>query len=103
MATLEYIASAPVGSGVVFDYVISPSLLTSPQRMVFDAMAERVRSVGEPWQAFFNPETLARELRAMGYRQVEDMGPDKINAKYFKGRADGLRVGSLAHVMNGQV
>jgi O-methyltransferase involved in polyketide biosynthesis len=29
MATLGFIASTPVGSGVVFDYVISPTLLTS--------------------------------------------------------------------------
>ena len=35
----------------------------------------------------------------MGFSEVEDLGPAEINARYFKDRTDGLRVGSLAHVM----
>jgi methyltransferase (TIGR00027 family) len=103
MATLRFIASAPAGSGVVFDYMISPSLLTPAQRSRFDALARRVASAGEPWQAFFDPELLTRNLRAMGFGYVEDKGPEEINARYFKNRKDGLRVGSLSHLMNAQV
>jgi len=103
MGTLRFIVSAPVGSGVVFDYMISPSLLTPAQRSGFDALSRRVASVGEPWQAFFDPELLTRDLRAMGFGYVEDNGPEEINARYFKNRKDGLRVGSLSHVMNAQV
>jgi methyltransferase (TIGR00027 family) len=103
MATLRFIASAPAGSGVVFDYMISPSLLTPAQRSGFDALARRVASAGEPWQAFFDPELLTRDLRAMGFGYVEDKGPEEINARYFKNRKDGLRVGSLSHLMNAQV
>jgi len=103
MATLRFIASAPVQSGVVFDYMISPSLLTPAQRSRFDALAQRVASAGEPWQAFFDPELLTRDLRAMGFGYVEDKGPEEINVRYFKNRKDGLRVGSLSHIMNAQV
>ena len=103
MATLRFIASAPAASGVVFDYMISPSLLTPAQRSRFDALARRVASAGEPWQSFFDPGLLTRDLRAMGFRYVEDKGPEDINAKFFKNRKDGLRVGSLSHVMNAQV
>jgi O-methyltransferase involved in polyketide biosynthesis len=103
MATLRFIASAPAGSGVVFDYMISPSLLTPAQRSRFDALARRVESAGEPWKAFFGPEMLLRDLRAMGFRYVEDKGPEEINAMYFKNRKDGLRVGTLSHLMNAQV
>jgi methyltransferase (TIGR00027 family) len=102
-ATLRFIASAPEESGVVFDYMISPSLLTPPQRSVFDAFARRVGSAGEPWQTFFDPDLLARDLRAMGFRYVDDKGPEEINARYFKDRKDGLKVGSLSHLMNAQV
>ena len=35
----------------------------------------------------------------MGFRYIEDKGPDEINAHYFKDRKDGLKVGSLSHVM----
>ncbi len=103
MTTLRFIVSAPVESGVVFDYMISPSLLTPTQRSSFDALSKRVASAGEPWKAFFDPELLTRGLRAMGFRYVEDNGPEKINAKYFKNRKDGLRVGSLSHIINAQV
>jgi methyltransferase (TIGR00027 family) len=103
MATLRFIASAPEGSGVVFDYMISPSLLTPAQRSRFDALARRVASADEPWQAFFEPGLLTRDLRAMGFGYVEDKGPEEINAMYFKNRKDGLRVGSLSHLIYAQV
>jgi methyltransferase (TIGR00027 family) len=103
MATLHFIASAPVESGVVFDYMISPSLLTPAQRSRLDAVSRRVASAGEPWQAYFDPTLLAKDLRAMGFGYVEDKGPEDINARYFKNRKDGLQVGSLSHIMNARV
>ena len=103
MATLRFIAAAPVGSSVVFDYLISPALLNAAERSAFDSLAHRVASAGEPWQAVFDPQTLKREVRAVGFRHAADMGPAEINARYFKDRMDGLRVGGLAHLMSAQV
>jgi methyltransferase (TIGR00027 family) len=102
-ATLRFIATASAGSGVVFDYMISPSLLNSVQRSHFDALARRVAWAEEPWQAFFDPELLTTDLRGMGFRFVKDQGPEEINARYFKNRKDELRVGSLSHLMNARV
>jgi hypothetical protein len=39
----------------------------------------------------------------MGFRYVDDKGPEEINARCFKDRKDGLKVGSLSHLMNAQV
>lgn len=103
MTTLRFIASAPKGSTVVFDYMLAPSLLNPAQRSHFEALAQRVASVGEPWQTFFDPVVLTRDLRAMGFRSVEDVSPEEINARYFKDRRDGLRVGTLSHLMKAQV
>jgi len=103
MATLHFIASAPRGSGVVFDYLISPSLLTPAQRLVFDILAQRVASAGELWRTFFEPTSLKRDLHAMGFGHVKDNGQEEINETYFKDRKDGLKVGSLSHVMIAQV
>ena len=100
---MRFIVSAPTGSGVVFDYMLLPSLLTSGQRMVFNALARRVSSAGEPWQAFFDPDLLVSDLRAMGFRAVEDKGPEAINAQYFRNRKDRLRVGGLSHVIKAHV
>jgi methyltransferase (TIGR00027 family) len=103
MATLRFIASAPAGSGVVFDYMISPTLLTPAQRSRLDSFSRRVELAGEPLQTYFDPVFLARDLRAMGFGHVEDLGPEEINARYFRDRKDGLQVGSLSHIMNARV
>jgi O-methyltransferase involved in polyketide biosynthesis len=103
MRTLRFSASAPKGSGVVFDYTVFPSLLTPDQRSIFDALVKRGDWVREPWQTFFDPAELVENLLAMGFGHVEDIGPAQINARYFDDRTDGLRVGSLAHIMDVRV
>ncbi|MBO0860816.1 MAG: class I SAM-dependent methyltransferase, partial [Chloracidobacterium sp.] len=103
MTTLRYIATAQMGSGVVFDYAISPSLMAPTQRLVFDAMANRVAAAGEPWHTFFDPAELMKDLQAMGFGHVEDIGAEEINERYFKDRTDGLRVGSITHLINARV
>jgi hypothetical protein len=35
----------------------------------------------------------------MGFRHLEDMTGDLLNQRYLAGRADGLRVGTLYHLM----
>jgi methyltransferase (TIGR00027 family) len=102
-ATLRFVASMPVGSGIVFDYTISPSLLNPRARLAFDRLAHRVALAGEPFQTFFDPSVLKSSLKAMGFGQVEDLGPADMNARYFEGRADRLRVGGFTHVMNARV
>ncbi len=99
MGTLRFVAATAAGSAIVFDFGVSPSLLDATARRVLDAAARRVAAVGEPWQALFAPDRLVADLRAMGFRSVEDVDPTAINARYFAGRDDGLRVGTLAHLM----
>jgi methyltransferase (TIGR00027 family) len=103
MATLRFVASAQKESGIVFNYMISPSLLTSAQRAAFEEISQWVASAGEPWRTFFDPGVLVEELRAMGFSRVANNGPEEINARYFANRKDGLRVGSLSHLMVARV
>ena len=102
-ATLRFIASMPVGSGIVFDYVILPSLLNPTARRALNGLASRVAQAGEPFQTFFDPSSLEKSLKAMGFGQIEDLGPEELNDRYFRERTDELRVGSLSHVMNAKV
>jgi methyltransferase (TIGR00027 family) len=98
MDVLRQIASLTAGSGVAFDYAVAPSLLGPIARRVFEAFAERVAAVGEPWTTFFTPEALDTALGRLGFGDVEDLDGDAINARYFANRSDGLRVGSLARL-----
>ncbi len=103
MASLRFIAASPESSGVVFDYMVSPSLLNPAERARFEALAHRVAAAGEPWQTSFDPGLLERDLRALGFGYVEDNGRDEINERYFKDRSDGLRVGSLSRIVIARV
>lgn len=99
-ATLGYVAGMPTGSRLVFDYMIEPSLLTAEERMALDTLARHVAGAGEPFQTSFHPAALAADLRRLGFSQVEDLGPEELDARYFRGRTDGLRAGRLAHIMH---
>jgi methyltransferase (TIGR00027 family) len=91
--TLAFIAAMPAGSGMVFDYALPRASLNWFGRLAFDAMARRVAKAGEPFQLFFEPTELTNELRRLGFNKIEDWDKDKLNERYFKNRADKLRVG----------
>ena len=100
LTTLADIAPfAARGGGVVFDYGIPPSSLAPLQRSAFEALAARVAAAGEPFRGFFEPEVLIEAVRAMGFHQISDMGPDELNGRFLSGRTDGLRVGGAVHVL----
>ncbi|MGA8042771.1 MAG: class I SAM-dependent methyltransferase [Terracidiphilus sp.] len=91
-ATLKAIAEMPPGSGVCFDFALAPDTLSPARRAIFDRLAKRVAAAGEPFQLFFEPDELERELRRAGFHRMEQVGTKELNALYFDGRADGLRL-----------
>jgi len=101
--TFRDIASLPRGTAVVFDYGLPRKALGFIGRIVFDRMAARVAAIGEPWKTFFTPDSLDRLIRSVGFSGVEDLGSNEINARYFAGRDDGLRVGEAAHLATATV
>jgi methyltransferase (TIGR00027 family) len=96
--TFRDISSLPKGTAVVFDYGLPRENLSVIGRVVFDRMAARVAAIGEPWKTFFTPGSLERMIRSLGYAALEDLDAGEINARYFAGRDDGLRVGEAAHL-----
>jgi methyltransferase (TIGR00027 family) len=102
--TLRFIASLPEGSGVTFDYALASSALSPASRIARDALAARVARAGEPFRLFFDPPELARLLREIGFRALEDLSPEQIDARYFSGRTDGLSIArGAAHLMTAWV
>jgi methyltransferase (TIGR00027 family) len=102
--TIQFIASMPRESGVVFDYAIASGSLSPEEQAARDHLARRVAAAGEPFQLFFEPEELAAELRGIGFRHLDDLAPAELNSRYFSDRADGLRLrGGLGHLMSAWV
>lgn len=97
--TLAWVASLAAGSEIVFGYVVEPSLLRAPERAALAGLAERAAETGEPWRTFFAPPVLARELERLGFTGLEDLGPEQVFERYFRGRRDGLRPGGSGHLM----
>lgn len=94
-ATLDAIAHLPAGSGVGFDYALSPQTLSPLGRTAFDALAHRVAAAGEPFRLFFTPGELETELRRAGFERIEQRDSDQLNEMYFKDRADGLKLSAV--------
>lgn len=99
LQTLRWIISICSVNGVVFDYAVPRSSLNSTQQLAFDSLAESVRAAGEPFVGFFEPEELIRELQAMGFAHIEELGCEEINGRYFSHRTDDLRVGRGGRLM----
>lgn len=97
--TLRVVASLPPGSGIVFDYGMQPALLDTLERAGVEYFARRYAEQGEPWLSFFDPAELGARLRALGYSTVQDFGRDALEARYFAGRGDKLRLGGGTRLM----
>ena len=103
-ATVRFMASTPRGGGAAFDYAVTPELLTTAEKFVLDFLSNRVAAAGEPFQLFFDPLQLAERLKRAGFQEVEDLGSDEINRRYFDGRSDGLQVSAgLAHLVSARI
>jgi methyltransferase (TIGR00027 family) len=82
----------PSTSGITFDYGHPPETLTPARREIFNRLANRVASAGEPFRLFFTPSQIESELRTAGFRQIEQAGHNRLNELYFRNRADGLQL-----------
>ncbi len=89
-STIGFVSSLPVGTGLALDYSLPRHALSPLERLGFDSLASRVQLAGEPFQLFFTPEEIAHELR--GFSSIEDLGSAELNARFFTGRPDALRL-----------
>ncbi len=99
-ALLRFVARASAtGGGIVFDYFVPPHTQPLLIRLLLALRRRRLKKIGEPWRSYFDPAELTAQLRTLGFREVTDFTPEMINERYFSGRDDGLKVGTVGHVM----
>jgi methyltransferase (TIGR00027 family) len=98
--TVGFIAARPLGSGVVFDYRQPRSILPPVEQLEHDSLCARLKLAGESFQLFFTPLELASKLQS--FQSIEDLGTAELNARYFAGRSDSLRLlGSASRIVSG--
>lgn len=101
--TLRYIASFAPGSEIVFQYVLSDALLDNESRRLTAMLKAATAACGEPFVSAFEPAALAAQVKALGFQQVWDVGPEEANTRYFAGRTDGLRILPMFNLMRARV
>jgi methyltransferase (TIGR00027 family) len=100
LATLEFVARVTGnGGGIAFDYAIAPELLRPEERAAYDALAARVRAVGEPWLSHFVPAELTAALTALGFAVALDLDPQRLLERYAADAVERPRLGRLARLM----
>ena len=98
--TLHEIALfAPSGSVIVFDYMIPTESLNPVQQTFFRVFNQRMTQLGEPWQGFFNPDSLIQILETLGYKTIENLEPEVINSRFFDPRTDNLKMGNSGRLI----
>ena len=100
-ATIQFIASLPSSSGVVFDFAVERSLLSPPQQLALDALAARVARAGEPFQLFFDPVALARgpyAPRVWEHRRLKRRSDQRALLRRPRGRPGRLRRRAFAEL-----
>ncbi|MCI4326658.1 MAG: class I SAM-dependent methyltransferase [Thermoplasmata archaeon] len=99
--TLSVVASAAPGGGVALDYFSRRTAAAPLESLAHAAIARRVAQLGEPFRSWFPPGELADRLRSLGFRGILDLGRAEVNARYFRGRTDRLRVyGTAGHLLS---
>jgi methyltransferase (TIGR00027 family) len=87
--TLVAVASiSPRGSTIVFDYMDADSFIPEKADKRTRLMHYIARQVGEPMKTGFDPLTLRDELAQVGFALEENLSPEDIEQRYFRGRSD---------------
>jgi methyltransferase (TIGR00027 family) len=87
-ATFAFIGALPGGGEVVFDYSNPTATIDEGGwRRGHEIVTARAAAAGEPLQSFLAAPALHEQLRELGFRSIEDLGPKEIAARFFPERA----------------
>ena len=103
MRTLRFVGSLSPGSGIVFDYAVHPNFLSAREQEVMERLDKRMDESGEPWKTHLEPPSFTKTLRTLGFTNVDDYGPEELNARYMSGRTDGLCKGGITGIVYASV
>lgn len=90
-ATLGELARLAPGSSLAMTFLRPAELLAPADRVGFEIAERGARVSGTPWLSLFGPDEFVALVRDAGFADVEYVSADDTTARYFAGRADGLR------------
>jgi methyltransferase (TIGR00027 family) len=91
LATLRQVAALAPGSTLAMSFMLPIELADPEVRPGIERAAAGARANGTPFISFFTPPEMLTLARDAGFKQVQHVSADALAARYFAGRADGLR------------
>jgi methyltransferase (TIGR00027 family) len=101
--TLEYVASLPPSSQIVFTFVLPDEALDPDDAQVNAIGASVAAARGEPWITRLEPSSLSKRLRSLGFSSTYPLTAADAQTRYYSGRTDGLTVPSIEQLMRATV
>jgi len=90
-AIFQLVAAFPASSEIVFTFSTPDASLSDNDAAHRAALAGMANALGEPWQTYFEPQTLMRDFRALGFSLISFLSSEAADQIYFQSRNDGLR------------
>lgn len=84
-------------SQLAFDYMDRDAFDPGKATRRVQKLKDKVRFLGEPMKAGLDPKVLARDLMGVGWELRQNLSAEDIEEIYFRGCADGFRVGTHIH------
>jgi methyltransferase (TIGR00027 family) len=89
--TLRDAAALAPGSTFAMSFLVPMERAEAAARPGLEQSAKGARASGTPFLSFFEPADLLALAREAGFREVRHVSAADLGARYFDGRADGLR------------
>jgi len=91
LATLRQLAGFAPGSTLVMSFLLPAALLAEEDREGLAVSQRGAAASGTPFRSLFAPREVMALAREAGFADVRHVCAADQNARYFAGRADGLR------------
>jgi len=98
-ATLRQVAAWARGSVFAMTFMLPRDLLDEAERPMQESVEAAAAGSGTPFISHYSPAEMSEMCRAAGFSSVNHVSPDDLAARYFAGRADGLRPPSAEHLI----
>lgn len=93
-ATLRQVAALAPSSALAMTFLLPLELMDPDMRAGFQLAAKGAQATGTPFISFFAPSEMLSLAREAGFKDARHVSTADLTKRYFKGRADGLRLSS---------
>src|SRR6185312_10202483 len=98
-AAFRQVAAMAGGSVMAMTFMLPLDLVDVAERPMQESVEAAAAGSGTPFISHYTPDAMSEICRAAGFSEVQHVSPDDLTARYFAGRADGLRPPSAEHLI----